>query len=372
MKPKSTLRSFLLLAGSTLLAISYTHAATLYWDGNDTTANADGGAGAWNAANAWDTAAIAGTNATWNSGTPDFAVFGGTASALVTTGAAITTSGIQFNTTGYTITADLALTPFPSAAPAPSSSTTSPPPPSPARSGEAGNVILDHDQPRHRRHAHAQRCSTGNGWCGTTTINAGTTLALASNASNAVTALQTDGRSPLTVATSQRTARRRECPGPDLKRSHHLQRRWHLDFHQGIGGSFTETIGAVDRGEWTGEFCPYQRLQRRWRKLPRLAALAAPPLALHSPSVTRTQPRQFQGHRRGRYHCGPDHRPMGHFRHLRQPLRRITPSTPAATAQSPPAAVRSPWLEKEDGVPPRTPSSSVRRRLSPITARQPH
>jgi hypothetical protein len=36
MKPKSALRSFLALAGSSLLAISYTHADTLYWDGKAT------------------------------------------------------------------------------------------------------------------------------------------------------------------------------------------------------------------------------------------------------------------------------------------------------------------------------------------------
>jgi autotransporter-associated beta strand protein len=46
MKLKSTLRSFLALAGSSLLAISYTHAANI-WDGG-------GGNGNWNTATNWD------------------------------------------------------------------------------------------------------------------------------------------------------------------------------------------------------------------------------------------------------------------------------------------------------------------------------
>ena len=51
MKPKSTLRSFL-LAGGSLLAISYASADTIYWDG---------ASASWNTAANWTTAAGAAT-----------------------------------------------------------------------------------------------------------------------------------------------------------------------------------------------------------------------------------------------------------------------------------------------------------------------
>ena len=78
-------------------------AANLHWDGTDTTLDADGGAGTWTTANAWDTLATAGVDATWNSVTPDAATFGGVA-GTVTVSAATTVGGITFTTTGYTIT----------------------------------------------------------------------------------------------------------------------------------------------------------------------------------------------------------------------------------------------------------------------------
>ncbi len=90
------------LAGLSLIASS--EAANLYWDGNDTTANADGGAGTWNtSATNWDTAVFGGANAAWSNATPDFAIFGG-ASGAVTLGENITVSGLRFDTAGYTIT----------------------------------------------------------------------------------------------------------------------------------------------------------------------------------------------------------------------------------------------------------------------------
>ena len=47
MKPKSTLRSFLILAGSSLLAISSASALTYYWDSNNGTAGFGTAAGTW-------------------------------------------------------------------------------------------------------------------------------------------------------------------------------------------------------------------------------------------------------------------------------------------------------------------------------------
>jgi len=106
MKPKSNLRLFLALAGSSLLAISFAHAADLFWDGNDTTADADGGAGTWDTTlTNWDDAATGGSNATWDNVNNDIAIFGGTA-GTVSLGTGITVGGLTFNTDGYLIQTD--------------------------------------------------------------------------------------------------------------------------------------------------------------------------------------------------------------------------------------------------------------------------
>ena len=79
-------------------------AATLYWDGTDSTADADGGSGTWNTTLVnWDSAATAGSAATWSNSTPDSAVFGGTA-GTVTLGGAITANSVTLGVDGYTIT----------------------------------------------------------------------------------------------------------------------------------------------------------------------------------------------------------------------------------------------------------------------------
>lgn len=79
-------------------------AASLYWDGTNTTADADGGTGAWNNTDTnWDSAATGGTNTAWNNATPDSAIFGGVA-GTVTLGEAKTAASIQIDTAGYTIT----------------------------------------------------------------------------------------------------------------------------------------------------------------------------------------------------------------------------------------------------------------------------
>jgi autotransporter-associated beta strand protein len=104
MKPRHSLLAFLLLSGS---LITYSHAATLYWDGTDTTANADGGNGTWDTTTAnWDTAALGGTPTTWNNAAPDSAVFGAPAGA-VTLGENITAAGILFGTSGYSVSTDV-------------------------------------------------------------------------------------------------------------------------------------------------------------------------------------------------------------------------------------------------------------------------
>lgn len=83
-----------------LLAVQQASAANLNWDPGLTPATASGGTGTWNT-----------TNFNWSDGTTDIAwpntntnsaTFGGTA-GTVTLGAALTTGGLSFTTSGYTI-----------------------------------------------------------------------------------------------------------------------------------------------------------------------------------------------------------------------------------------------------------------------------
>ena len=77
------------------------HAATLHWDGNDTSANADGGVGTWTASGlVWDTAATGGSSVAWAAG--DDAVFGG-AAGTVTVDGSFSLSSLSI-TGAYTLT----------------------------------------------------------------------------------------------------------------------------------------------------------------------------------------------------------------------------------------------------------------------------
>ena len=78
-------------------------AAQLYWDGNDTTANADGGSGIWDLTTTnWDTLASGGSNIDWtNSANTDVANFGGTG-GTVTLGANLGATGAYPNSINVT------------------------------------------------------------------------------------------------------------------------------------------------------------------------------------------------------------------------------------------------------------------------------
>jgi fibronectin-binding autotransporter adhesin len=85
------------------LSVISAHAASLFWDGNDTTANADGGVGTWDVtATNWDALASSGANSAWTNANNDTAVFAGTA-GTVSLGAPITVGGLQFDTAGYLV-----------------------------------------------------------------------------------------------------------------------------------------------------------------------------------------------------------------------------------------------------------------------------
>ncbi len=119
MKSKSTLRNLLALIGSSLLAMSYTHAAdTLTWDTAPGTVGAGdstvtGGAGTWSTdtANGNWTADAGANNIAWVNDIldADTAIFGSTAGAI-TLGTDITAGGLTFNTNGYSISAGNTLT----------------------------------------------------------------------------------------------------------------------------------------------------------------------------------------------------------------------------------------------------------------------
>jgi fibronectin-binding autotransporter adhesin len=87
-----------------LVSATSLQAATLYWDGNDTSVNADGGLGAWDIATVnWDDAAAGGNPASWPAATTgdDDAVFGGIAATVTIDAAGITANDVTFNTANY-------------------------------------------------------------------------------------------------------------------------------------------------------------------------------------------------------------------------------------------------------------------------------
>lgn len=103
--PRSKLKS-LTLAILPLIYLGlnpYATAATVYWDGADTTSGNGspiGGSGNWNASNNWTNDAAGTTNQAWVDG--DNAVFGGTG-GTVTLDTAQTIGDITFNSDGYTL-----------------------------------------------------------------------------------------------------------------------------------------------------------------------------------------------------------------------------------------------------------------------------
>jgi fibronectin-binding autotransporter adhesin len=107
MNAHTSRRRILIASIATLLGLGLhpAAAATLYWDGNDTTVNADGGAGTWinGTSTNWDTLPFGGADSVWTNG--DIAVFGGTAATATIGSGGVTVGGLLFNTTGYTLAA---------------------------------------------------------------------------------------------------------------------------------------------------------------------------------------------------------------------------------------------------------------------------
>ncbi len=108
MKPSASLRRFLCIASSSLLFISYAHAADVTWDITPGTIGAGdnlitGGLGTWDITNGNWTIDGGVNNIAWVNGNNDTAIFGGTA-GTVTLGTGITVGGLTFDTAGYIVT----------------------------------------------------------------------------------------------------------------------------------------------------------------------------------------------------------------------------------------------------------------------------
>ncbi|BCT92893.1 hypothetical protein LYSHEL_19170 [Lysobacter helvus] len=100
-----TLQRWLLASALCLGPFASAQAQSIFWDGTDSTANADGGNGTWqNGTTNWDTAATAGANIGWNNAIPNDAVFGGAAGTVTIAAGGVTARNLTFNTTVYTIT----------------------------------------------------------------------------------------------------------------------------------------------------------------------------------------------------------------------------------------------------------------------------
>ena len=89
------------------LACAHSSAADFFWDGNNTTADADGGTGDWDggASTNWNDAASGGSSVPWpstSSGT-DTAVFGGTAGTVTINAGGVTANALTFDTAGYSL-----------------------------------------------------------------------------------------------------------------------------------------------------------------------------------------------------------------------------------------------------------------------------
>jgi autotransporter-associated beta strand protein len=98
--PWLAIAAFMLAAASA----SPSYAADLYWSANGST---QGGAGTWNTTDArWGTISFGPYGDIWDNADNDTAIFGwGGSAGTVTLGVPITTGGLRFNTTGYTIAA---------------------------------------------------------------------------------------------------------------------------------------------------------------------------------------------------------------------------------------------------------------------------
>ena len=258
MKLTVRLRSFLFLTSSALLSAPLAQAATLYWDGTTSTTNPDGGNGTWDnltTAN-WDNSPYAGANTQWDGTLLDTAFFGGVpgtggAGTVSLAAGGITTGGITFNISGYTIQNNtltfggtnntVTLNNSVTAATINSAIGTS-----------AANMTFTAQNPLTN---HTLTFGGAGNWTGTTAVNAGMTLALLSTGTTAVNALA--GTTGITINGGTITSTRNAGGNAQNQISSAaitFNGGGTMNFTNGIGGSFTETIGAVTVGSGQANF----------------------------------------------------------------------------------------------------------------------
>ena len=186
MKPKSALRCFLALAGSSLLAISYSHAATLYWDGATPAGAPGGGAGTWDTSlTNWDNTPSADSSTAWVNADLDTAVFGGTASTSgspVSLGTGISVGGLRFDTTAYYISTGANTLFFGAGNDTITLNNTIAAATITGTVGGSGNLTFTTPNPYTSSTLTFNGISTG-GWSGATTVNSGMNLATTSTSS---------------------------------------------------------------------------------------------------------------------------------------------------------------------------------------------
>jgi fibronectin-binding autotransporter adhesin len=101
-----TLPTFIAL---TVATVSSAQATSFYWDGTDTGANSNGGAGTWNTSSiTWDDALNGGTSVAWGNTPSDTAIFGGASGTVTlvssgTPGGTISLGGLTFTSGNYVI-----------------------------------------------------------------------------------------------------------------------------------------------------------------------------------------------------------------------------------------------------------------------------
>ena len=185
MKPTSKLRLFLALTGSSLLAISYTQAATLYWDGYVNAGAPGGGTGTWDTTlTNWDNTQSADSSTAWVNTNLDTAAFGGTASQTsvpVTLGSNITVGGLRFDTTNYVISTGANTLSFGTGTNTILFNNGITAAAITGAVGGTGNVILSNTN-YSTPGTLTFNGTSATGWSGTTTIGAGKTLATVSTA----------------------------------------------------------------------------------------------------------------------------------------------------------------------------------------------
>ncbi len=239
-----SIRSVVFVGVMALVGLAgWAQGSTLYWSYDGTTL---GGTGTWDTATGrWGITGAGPFGTAWVNGNNDTAIFAGTVGA-VTLGADIDVGGLWFNTTAYSLTNTGFTLNFATTNNTIRFNNTIAAATITGPVGGTGNVTLAAANP-----AGAGTLtfggSTGNGWSGTTTVNAGMTLSLSSTASAASTALANTTDITINGGTIYASRNFGGNTQNQVSDTAPLTFNGGGTFSQqnGIGASFTETIGSA-------------------------------------------------------------------------------------------------------------------------------